>query len=105
MDITDLNPSLAGSAGAIVATADSLNRFYGCLLAGELLEPAGMEQMLTFNNTGNYGLGIHRVELPCGLELWGHFGGIFGYLTCSYHSTDAARHVTLSCLSVAASAA
>jgi hypothetical protein len=31
----------------------------------------------------------------------GPFGGIFGYLTGSYHTTDASRQVTFSCTSTA----
>jgi hypothetical protein len=37
--------------------------------------------MLRITDNEHYGLGIERVLLPGGLVLWGHFGGIFGYLT------------------------
>jgi D-alanyl-D-alanine carboxypeptidase len=57
--------------------------------------------MLTITDNQPYGLGIQRVLLPSGLVLWGHFGGILGYLTGSYHSTDASRQVTFSCTTTA----
>ena len=43
-----------------------------------------------------YGLGIERRQLPDGQVVWGHTGGIFGYLTLSYHSADLSRQLTLS---------
>ena len=94
--------SQAWAAGALVATADDLNRFYASLLTGGLLGPAELERMLTVTSSGDYGLGIQRVELPSGLVVWGHFGGIFGYLTGSFHSRDASRQVTFSLTTTAA---
>jgi D-alanyl-D-alanine carboxypeptidase len=100
VDLAQFNASQAWAAGEIVSTADDLNRFYAALLTGELLRPAELEAMLTTVDTGDggggYGLGIGRVELPSGLVVWGHTGGIFGYLTGSYHSADASRQVSLS---------
>lgn len=101
VDITNLNASQAWAAGELVSTADDLNRFYAGLLTGALLGSAELKQMLTITDNEHYGLGIERVLLPNGLVLWGHFGGIFGYITGSYHSTDASRQVTFSCTSTA----
>jgi D-alanyl-D-alanine carboxypeptidase len=100
VDLAEFNASKAWAAGEIVSTAQDLNRFYAALLTGELLRPAELEAMLTTVDTGDggggYGLGIGRVELPDGLVVWGHTGGIFGYLTGSYHSADASRQLSLS---------
>lgn len=101
VDMTDLNASQAWAAGELVATADDLNRFNAGLLTGALLGPAELGHMLSIPDNGDYGLGIECVELPSGLVLWGHFGGIFGYLTGSYHSIDASRQVTFSYTSTA----
>ncbi|TVL90406.1 peptidase [Streptomyces sp. SAJ15] len=81
-DVTDLNPSLAGAAGEIVATARDLNRFYQALLSGKLLRPRQLKEMTTTVPVGAgsnvfYGLGLMKLTTPCG-DLWGHSGGIHG---------------------------
>ncbi|WFB11244.1 beta-lactamase family protein [Streptomyces sp. LX-29] len=81
-DVTDLNPSLAGAAGEIVATAEDLNRFYRALLLGKLLGPRQLKEMTTTVPVGagsnvSYGLGLMKLTTPCG-DLWGHSGGIQG---------------------------
>lgn len=43
-----------------------------------------------------YGLGIYQQRLPDGRTLWGHTGGIFGYLTLSFSTPDAATQLTVS---------
>ncbi|WP_157979927.1 serine hydrolase domain-containing protein [Kribbella monticola] len=99
VDITEFNATQAWSAGGMVSTAADLNRFFAALLTGKLLRPAELEAMLTTRPTDAdhhaNGLGISRLTLA-NLVVWGHTGGIFGYSTWSYHSTDATRQVTLS---------
>nr|WP_275402625.1 serine hydrolase [Streptomyces sp. SID13031] len=94
VDLAELNPSQAWAAGELVSTAADLNKFFAALLTGELLPPAQLEAMLT--TVGDYGLGIARRELADGTVVWGHNGGIFGYLTSSFHSRDAGRQCTMS---------
>jgi D-alanyl-D-alanine carboxypeptidase len=94
VDLTEFNPSQAWAAGELVSTAADLNKFFAALLTGKLLAPAQLEAMLT--TVGDYGLGIARRELADGTVVWGHNGGIFGYLTSSFHSRDAGRQCTLS---------
>ncbi len=80
VDITRLNPSAAYSAGEIVATTADLDRFIDALLDGRLLRPAELAELtkaLPF--TGGYGLGIEANQLPCGVTVYGHSGGIPGY--------------------------
>ncbi|HEX6353266.1 serine hydrolase [Actinophytocola sp.] len=79
LDITILNPSAPWAAGAIISTTADLNRLYHALLGGHLLPPAQLQQMIC-NPTGRneYGLGISRLVLPCGITLWGHTGVIQG---------------------------
>jgi D-alanyl-D-alanine carboxypeptidase len=100
VDLVEFNASQAWAAGEIVSTAGDLDRFYAALLTGDLLRPTELQALLTTVPTdtadGAYGLGISRVALPGGSMLWGHTGTIFGYLTCSYHSADVTRQVTLS---------
>jgi D-alanyl-D-alanine carboxypeptidase len=98
VDMAELNASQAWAAGEIVSTAGDLNRFYAGLLAGSLLGPAELQEMLTTVDNGGhgYGLGIGRHRLADGTVVWGHNGGIFGYLTNSFHSQDGSRQFSLS---------
>ncbi|MEU4690641.1 serine hydrolase domain-containing protein [Actinoplanes sp. NPDC023714] len=97
LDFTDLNPSMAGSAGEIVSTTADLNRFYRSLLGGRLLRRPQLAAMLA-NPAGElgYGLGIYQQPLPGGPTLWGHSGGIFGYVTYSFSTPDAATQLSVS---------
>jgi D-alanyl-D-alanine carboxypeptidase len=92
-DITVYSPSWAWAAGALVSTAADLARFYGALLAGELLPAAqlgAMEATVPAGTEGEYGLGLMTVPLSCG-AAWGHGGLVFGYTALSFASRDG-RH-------------
>ncbi|UIX34583.1 serine hydrolase domain-containing protein [Streptomyces sp. GQFP] len=81
-DVTEMNPSWANSAGEIISTAGDLNRFSSALLRGKLLPAAQLAEMkATFPAPlvgGDYGLGIFVRKLTCGVEIWGHSGGLHG---------------------------
>jgi D-alanyl-D-alanine carboxypeptidase len=100
-DITGLNSSIAGAAGGVISTATDLSRFYRELLTGKLLNPDLLRQMKTTvaqdpanPNHFRYGLGIERVEYPCGAE-WGHGGSIFGYKNGVYWNERTGRTVVV----------
>ncbi|MGG2065455.1 serine hydrolase domain-containing protein [Bacillus sp. S14(2024)] len=85
-DVTYYNPSIASSAGDMISTADDLNKFFSSLLGGKLLKEQQLKQMLTTVPTGRaeingYGLGIYETKLPSGASIWGHTGGIPGFVT------------------------
>ncbi|MFD0771970.1 serine hydrolase domain-containing protein [Bacillus sp. CGMCC 1.60114] len=85
-DVTYYNPSIASSAGDMISTADDLNTFFSSLLGGKLLKEQQLKQMLTTVPTGRaeingYGLGIYETKLPNGASIWGHTGGIPGFVT------------------------
>jgi D-alanyl-D-alanine carboxypeptidase len=83
----------------MISTTADLNRFYTALLGGRLLRPAQLRQMRTTVSPGagfGYGLGLYYLDLPCGVRLWGHDGGIVGFVTLSLHSADGRRHLTAS---------
>jgi D-alanyl-D-alanine carboxypeptidase len=84
VDSSNLNPSWAWTAGAIVSTADDLATFYGALLGGRLLRPTQrreLEQTVQIESpTAAYGLGIFSLRLTCG-TVWGHNGLVPGYVT------------------------
>lgn len=88
-DITRLDPSQAWSAGQLVTTPRDLNRFFSALFGGEVLDGAGLKEMTRTVPAAEgsptpgteYGLGLFRTPLTCGVDLWGHGGAIHGYET------------------------
>jgi D-alanyl-D-alanine carboxypeptidase len=92
VDVTLLSPSIAWAAGALVSTPDDLHRFYRALLGGRLLRPAqlaAMKTMVEVQPGFGYGLGLYTSVTPCG-QVWGHNGGIPGYVTFA-HSDETGR--------------
>ncbi|MGW4241018.1 serine hydrolase domain-containing protein [Nocardia sp. NPDC004722] len=86
-DFTDLDPSWADTAGAMVSTPADLNRFFTALLAGKLL-PADrlneMKQTVPWDRGApgsGYGLGLVHHAISCGKDVWGHGGSIPGFGT------------------------
>jgi D-alanyl-D-alanine carboxypeptidase len=85
-------------AGALVSDAADESRFYRSLLSGRLLGPGLLEEMKTTvadpEGGGEYGLGIARVQTPCG-AFWGHEGALPGYVTWALTTENAQRSVVL----------
>lgn len=97
-DVTVLNPSMAGPSGGIVSTTADLTAFLRALLGGRLLRPAelaAMQQTTEHGEGRTYGLGLQRMDTPCG-AFWGHAGGIPGYMTMMLSSPDGGRQVAAS---------
>ncbi|WP_233434192.1 serine hydrolase domain-containing protein [Nocardia yamanashiensis] len=100
-DITRLEVSGAGAAGAMVSTGADLNTFFTALLSGRLLPPAQLAEMkrtVTIDAPGpplGYGLGLMHRELSCGKDTWGHGGDIDGFQTRGGVTADG-RAVTVS---------
>ncbi|MFF7458637.1 serine hydrolase domain-containing protein [Kitasatospora sp. NPDC008115] len=93
VDVTVLNPSMAGPAGGGISTTADLTAFLDALLAGRLLRPAelaAMRETTTHGEGRTYGLGLQRLDTPCG-PFWGHAGGIPGYSTMMLASPDGKR--------------
>jgi D-alanyl-D-alanine carboxypeptidase len=95
-DVTELNPSLASSAGEMIADSRDLNRFYSALLRGKLLPKKQLAEMKTTVRVDDipgagYGLGLIDRELSCGVHVWGHGGGIHGSTSEAVTTADG-RH-------------
>ncbi|MEV7070295.1 serine hydrolase domain-containing protein [Streptomyces sp. NPDC093990] len=95
-DVTELNPSLASSAGEMISDAADLNRFYSALLRGRLLPPKQLGEMKTTVTVdeipgAGYGLALIDRELSCGVHVWGHDGGIHGSSSVAVTTADG-RH-------------
>ncbi|RKT57354.1 serine hydrolase domain-containing protein [Saccharothrix australiensis] len=89
VDVTRLNPSVAGAAGEMISTTADLDRFVDALLDGRLLAPAQQAELTkTLPFTGGYGLGFEALELPCGVTVHGHGGGIPGYSSIMLSTKD-----------------
>ncbi|WP_067568226.1 serine hydrolase domain-containing protein [Nocardia acidivorans] len=100
MDFTRFDPSWASSAGALISNGHDLNRFFTALLFEKLLQPAQLAEMrrdpkpLTNRNGIEYALGLARLTVPCGKEVWGHGGSIPGFRTYDGVTADG-RAVTV----------
>jgi D-alanyl-D-alanine carboxypeptidase len=98
-DVTDLNPSEAGSAGEIISDSNDLDRFYSALLGGKLLPAAQLKEMLTTVPVGSglpfsgYGLGLMKFDLSCGVTVWGHIGGIQGSVSEAVATADGSHTI------------
>ncbi|MFI5957430.1 serine hydrolase domain-containing protein [Cryptosporangium sp. NPDC051539] len=99
LDITVQNPSRAWASGDLVSTAGDLTYFLSELLAGRLLPPPLMDEMLSTvpgTNDRDYGLGLFRMSVPGGTRVWGNSGAYGGYVTFMLRSEDRARGATIS---------
>ncbi|MEW2569330.1 serine hydrolase domain-containing protein [Streptomyces sp. NPDC047070] len=104
IDITELNASAGGAAGAMISTTADLSRFYQALLGGRLLRPAELTAMKTTVPAPElddawpgvrYGLGLMSVPLSCGGVYYSHGGNLPGYTTRNGTSDDGSRTVVL----------
>jgi D-alanyl-D-alanine carboxypeptidase len=99
-DVTVQDPSFGWAAGQMISTPSDLNRFFGAILAGKILQPAQLKEMRTTVDasalgTGvRYGLGLVSTPLSCGGLSWGHGGDIPGYSTTNA-VTDDGRATTI----------
>ncbi|WP_330231858.1 beta-lactamase family protein [Nocardia sp. NBC_00508] len=100
-DVSAMSPTYAFGVGEIISTADDLGRFLSELLAGRILPPAQLEEMLTMTPVPDgvwldgysYGLGISSVTLPNGTTVYGHGGMIYGTWSYLYGTRDGHRIV------------
>ncbi|WP_028594903.1 serine hydrolase domain-containing protein [Paenibacillus assamensis] len=98
VDVTQINPSWGDAAGDMISTGQDLSTFMSALLGGKLLKEEQLKQMLTTVKTVEgveYGLGIFPKKLPNGQVLWGHTGGIHGYISFSFGTLDGKHTMVL----------
>ncbi|GAA2332831.1 beta-lactamase family protein [Streptomyces kunmingensis] len=84
-DYSDYDMSWVGPSASLISTVTDLNRFYGKLLAGEIVSPSSLAQMQRTvpvisqeGRTIEYGLGLHPMEEPGQGTYWGHGGTVWG---------------------------
>ncbi|MFI7539218.1 serine hydrolase domain-containing protein [Streptosporangium sp. NPDC049376] len=100
VDVTRLNPSIAGAGGAMITTTADLTTFLNGLVTGKLLKPAQFTEMRKTVpikiQPGDYGLGLISMSTSCGRKVIGHNGGIPGYLTSAFTTLDGRTKMALS---------
>ncbi|MFK4066737.1 serine hydrolase domain-containing protein [Streptomyces sp. NPDC029674] len=100
-DITEMNGSQGWADGDIISTTGDLNRFYNALLRGKLLPPKQLKAMQTTVTVPDspdmaYGLGLTRLRTSCGTTLWGHGGGMVGWLSLAVSTADGRHQLAFS---------
>ncbi|MGW7264875.1 serine hydrolase domain-containing protein [Streptomyces sp. NPDC054842] len=95
-DVTEVNGSQLWGNTDLISSAGDLNRFYGALLRGKLLPAQQLKEMKTTVVNpdfpiSSYGLGIERLSLGCGVDIWYRDGGTVGWLSL-VALTDDGRH-------------
>ncbi|MFD9033935.1 serine hydrolase domain-containing protein [Streptomyces sp. NPDC059567] len=100
-DYSVYDMSWTGTGAALVSTMPDLNRFYGRLLDGGIVSRSSLTEMqrtvpvVALDGTMiQYGLGLHRLDIPgCG-TFWGHDGTVWGAGTVSWTRSDGARQMS-----------
>lgn len=100
-DFSEFDMSWVGPAASLVSTAADLNRFFGLLIGGELLQAESLAQMQrtapvrSFEGTMiDYGLGLHRRN-EAGGTFWGHDGSVWGGGAITMTRADGRRQMTI----------
>jgi len=101
-DYSVYDMSWVGPAASLITTVDDLNRFYGLLLAGEIVNESSLAQMqrtvpvISFEGKKiEYGLGLHRMEVPGEGTFWGHDGSVWGAGAMSMTRADGKRQMSV----------
>ena len=84
-DYSVYDMSWVGPAASLISTVADLNRFYALLLAGEIVSRSSLAEMqrtvpvISFEGKKiDYGLGLHKMEVPGHGTFWGHDGTVWG---------------------------
>ncbi|MFD6163483.1 serine hydrolase domain-containing protein [Nocardia sp. NPDC060256] len=101
-DFSVFDMSFVGPAASLISTVADLNRFFGLLLAGEIVSRSSLAQMqrtgpvISFEGkTIEYGLGLHKLTVPGRGIYWGHDGSVWGGGAISMHSADGTRQMSI----------
>jgi D-alanyl-D-alanine carboxypeptidase len=101
-DYSVYDMSWVGPAASLVTAVADLNRFFGLLLGGAIVDRSSLAEMqrtvpvISFEGKRiDYGLGLHRVERPgCG-TFWGHDGSVWGAGAISMTRADGKRQMSV----------
>ncbi|MEU7531765.1 serine hydrolase domain-containing protein [Saccharothrix sp. NPDC042600] len=101
-DYSVYNMSWVMMGAGLVSTVEDLNDFFGKLLAGEIVNHSSLAQMqhtvpviALDGQLIDYGLGLHKLEIPgCG-TFWGHDGSTWGAASESWVRADGGRRMSV----------
>jgi D-alanyl-D-alanine carboxypeptidase len=101
-DYSVYDMSWVGPAASLISTVADLNRFYRLLLAGEIVNGSSLAQMqrtvpvISFEGKKiEYGLGLHKMEVPGHGTFWGHDGTVWGAGAISMIRADGKRQMSI----------
>ncbi len=101
-DYSVYDMSWVGPAASLISTVSDLNRFFDLLLAGEIISRSMLELMqrtvavISFEGKPiDYGLGLHRMEVPGRGTFWGHDGSVWGGGAITMTSADRTRQASV----------
>jgi D-alanyl-D-alanine carboxypeptidase len=101
-DYSVYDMSWVGPAASLVSTVADLNRFFRLLLGGEIVTPSSLAQMqrtvpvISFEGKRiEYGLGLHRQDIPGHGTFWGHDGTAWGAAALSLTRADGRRQMSV----------
>ena len=101
-DYSVYDMSWVGPAASLISTVADLNRFYGLLLAGEIINKSSLAEMQrtvpVISQEGKkitYGLGLHKMEVPGHGTFWGHDGTVWGAGAISMIRADGKRNMSV----------
>ena len=103
VDVTEMNQSIPGAAGAIISTAEDLDEFITGLFRGRLLGATMMTRLFTipdvpmFDGSGPayYSQGLMRITVN-GVTVWGKTGSRYGYASGIFATRDLKRKLAYS---------
>ncbi|MFI6810130.1 serine hydrolase domain-containing protein [Streptomyces luteogriseus] len=101
-DYSVYDMSWVGPSASLISTVTDLNRFFGMLLAGEIVAPSSLAQMQRTvpvvsqeGRTIDYGLGLHPMEGPGQDTFWGHGGTVWGGGALAMTRADGRRQMSV----------
>src|SRR5262249_22106528 len=101
-DYSVFDMSWVGPAASLISTVADLNRFYGLLLAGEIVNKSSLVEMQrtvpVISQEGKkitYGLGLHKMEVPGHGTFWGHDGTVWGGGAMTMTRADSKRQMSV----------
>jgi D-alanyl-D-alanine carboxypeptidase len=101
-DYSIYDMSWVGPAASLISTVSDLNRFYGLLLAGEIVNQNSLAEMqrtvpvISFEGKKiDYGLGLHKMEVPGQGTFWGHDGTVWGAGGITMTRADGKRQMSV----------
>jgi D-alanyl-D-alanine carboxypeptidase len=101
-DYSVYDMSWVGPSASLISTVADLNRFFAVLLSGEIVNRSSLAQMqrtvpvISFEGKKiDYGLGLHKIEVPGHGTFWGHDGTVWGAGAISMIRADGKRQMSI----------